>query len=117
MRLAQRFASYFASTYVSPNRALLLKPRCLTIVFLVAIIVALYCLVPRNNGEAESINFKEDPPPCGICPQPTRQVIYAPLFDLPETSSEIVLNSRSSREITITPTFYTLQGEALWVKH
>jgi hypothetical protein len=52
------------------------------------------------------------PASCPVCPPPKRQVIYAPLSDLPEaSSSEIVLNCRSGDDITITPTFYTLDGE------
>jgi hypothetical protein len=40
-------------------------------------------------------------------------MIYAPLIDLPESSgSEIVLNSRSARDLSITPIFYTLEGTA-----
>lgn len=48
---------------------------------------------------------------CPTCAPPSPQVIYAPLFDVPEaTSSEIVLNCRSAHELEITPTFYTLEG-------
>jgi len=39
-------------------------------------------------------------------------MIYAPLIDLPESSgSEIVLNCRSAHDLSITPIFYTLEGE------
>jgi hypothetical protein len=49
---------------------------------------------------------------CPTCSQKQR-TIYAPLFDLPESSgSEIALNCRSAHDLVITPTFYTLEGEA-----
>src|SRR5262245_46541539 len=50
---------------------------------------------------------------CPTCSPAKQRMIYAPLFDLPESSgSEIVLNSRSGHDMVITPTFYTLEGEA-----
>jgi hypothetical protein len=49
---------------------------------------------------------------CPNCGGPAaNQEIYVPLIDLPEaTGSEIVFNSRSPHAITVTPTFYTLDG-------
>ncbi len=50
---------------------------------------------------------------CPTCSQ-KRRIIYAPLFDLPESSgSEIALNCRSAHDLAITPIFYTLEGEAI----
>jgi hypothetical protein len=50
---------------------------------------------------------------CPTCSPAKQRMIYAPLIDLPESSgSEIVLNSRSGHDMVITPTFYTLEGEA-----
>jgi hypothetical protein len=49
---------------------------------------------------------------CPTC-SPQQRMIYAPLFDLPESSgSEIALNCRSAHDMVLTPTFYTLEGEA-----
>ena len=50
---------------------------------------------------------------CPTCSPEKQRMIYAPLFDLPESSgSEIVLNCRSAHDMVLTPTFYTLEGEA-----
>jgi hypothetical protein len=49
---------------------------------------------------------------CPTCSPAKQRMIYAPLIDLPESSdSEIVLNCRSAHELSITPIFYTLEGE------
>lgn len=70
----------------------------------------------RNTAED---NQAQQPKPkvsetCPTCAPPSPQVIYAPLFDIPEAaSSEIVLNCRSAHELEITPTFYTLEGTAI----
>jgi hypothetical protein len=51
---------------------------------------------------------------CPTCKPPTEQIIYAPLFDVPEaSSSEIVLNCRSIHVVDLTPTFYTLDGTSI----
>ena len=51
---------------------------------------------------------------CPNCPPTTEQIIYAPIFDLPEAaSSEINLNCRSPHPINVTPTFYTREGQAI----
>jgi hypothetical protein len=51
---------------------------------------------------------------CQKCSEPGQQVIYAPIFSLPEAASgEIVLNCRSPHEMEVTPTFYTLDGTAI----
>jgi hypothetical protein len=53
-------------------------------------------------------------PNCKSCSPLRQRVIYAPLIDLPDASgSEIVLNCRSTRDVPITPTFYTLEGQAI----
>jgi hypothetical protein len=51
---------------------------------------------------------------CPTCSPTKQRMIYAPLFDLPESSgSEIVLNCRSAHDLVITPIFYTLEGKAV----
>lgn len=48
------------------------------------------------------------------CAPPGDHEIYIPLTDLPEArGGELVFNSRSPREMEVTPTFYTLDGEAV----
>jgi hypothetical protein len=45
------------------------------------------------------------------CSTPGDQVIYIPLVDLPEArDSELVFNSRSPKELEVTPTFYKRDG-------
>jgi hypothetical protein len=72
---------------------------------------------PERNGKianAERLKSKEHPSTCPTCAPPTAQVIYAPLIDVPDAfSSEIVLNCRSSHDLQMTPTFYTLEGSAI----
>jgi hypothetical protein len=69
------------------------------------------------DGESKSNPMQAQrpgrPAPCPTCSSPKiKRVIYAPLFNLSEaTGSEIVLNSRTPDGITITPTFYTLEGQ------
>jgi hypothetical protein len=44
-------------------------------------------------------------------------MIYLPLIDLPEAQgSELVFNSRSPKEVEVTPTFYKLDGTAIVAK-
>jgi hypothetical protein len=51
---------------------------------------------------------------CKHCSPPADQIIYLPLLDLPEArSSELVFNSRSPKEMEVTPTFYKLDGTAV----
>ena len=51
---------------------------------------------------------------CSTCAPPSPQVIYAPLFDVPDAaSSEIVLNCRSAHEMEVTPTFFTIEGKPI----
>ena len=58
----------------------------------------------------KDINLKT----CGTCPPETTQVIYAPLFDVPEVaSSELVLNCRSAHDLAMMPTFYSLDGRVI----
>lgn len=51
---------------------------------------------------------------CANCSPPGDQVIYIPLTDLPEAhGGELVFNSRSTKEIAVTPTFYKRNGAAI----
>lgn len=62
----------------------------------------------KQNGEGSK--GKQSIQPL-TCPAPTKQIIYAPLIDLPEaSSSEINLNCRSSHPMDVTPTFYKADG-------
>jgi len=48
---------------------------------------------------------------CPTCSPAKQRMIYAPLFDVPESSgSEISLNCRSAHDLVITPTFYAAAG-------
>src|SRR5438067_1964216 len=74
-------------------------------------------LVESRSRPGDYENPAQQKPPAASCPScsPAKdRVIYAPLFDLPESSgSEIVLNCRSGeRDVPVTPTFYTLDGKA-----
>lgn len=54
------------------------------------------------------------PTPCNTCPPPSPRRIYAPAIELNEAQKcEIVLNSRSANPIEVTPTFYTMSGDAV----
>ena len=56
---------------------------------------------------------KFSPTPNRCCANEGKQLIYAPLVELPESSgTEINLNCRSPRIVDVTPTFFTQQGEA-----
>ncbi len=51
---------------------------------------------------------------CPNCSPPGNQVLYIPLTDLPEAQGgELVFNSRSPKEMEVTPTFYKLDGTAV----
>lgn len=51
------------------------------------------------------------PDKCPHCSPPGNQEIYIPLTELPESrGGEIVFNSRSPKEMEVTPTFYKLDG-------
>jgi hypothetical protein len=51
---------------------------------------------------------------CPVCAQSGPQSIYAPLIELEESSgTEINLNCRSTHALDVTPTFYTIQGDAV----
>jgi len=65
------------------------------------------------NGQQSIAQSSQGGASCPTCSPEKQRMIYAPLFDLPESSgSEIVLNCRSAHDLVITPTFYTLEGEA-----
>jgi hypothetical protein len=65
--------------------------------------------IPNQKVEGQS-----NPRSCPTCAPPQQQVIYAPTIGFDEVRrSEIVLNSRSSRIMEITPTFYTAEGRAI----
>lgn len=64
------------------------------------------------NGQQSVAQSSQGGATCPTCSKKQR-MIYAPLFDLPESSgSEIALNCRSAHDMVLTPTFYTLEGEA-----
>lgn len=52
---------------------------------------------------------------CGHCAPAGNQLIYMPLAELAEArgGGEIVFNSRSAKEMEVTPTFYKLDGTAV----
>lgn len=51
---------------------------------------------------------------CRRCAPPGDQSIYVPLVDLPEAKGgELVLNSRSVKDVTVTPVFYKRSGDVV----
>jgi hypothetical protein len=94
----------------------------LTIFFLLACcaLVFNYSTASLKNGHGKArsvvpgsrIQAQVSPTTCPTCASPKKQLIYAPLIELPDAaSSEIVLNCRSSHDMDITPTFYTTEGQ------
>lgn len=68
----------------------------------------------RSVLPGSRIQAQGSPVTCPTCASPKKQLIYAPVIELPDaTSSEIVLNCRSSHDMDITPTFYTIAGEPI----
>jgi hypothetical protein len=66
---------------------------------------------PASTNKIAPLSQQQVAGSCPRCQPPTPQVIYAPLFDLPELgASEIVLNCRSPQVLDMTPTFYTMSG-------
>jgi len=71
---------------------------------------------PRSSSPASGVGQntaqqQKDKNGCPHCSPPGNQVIYIPLIDLPEArGSELVFNSRSPKEMDVTPTFYKLDG-------
>ena len=67
-----------------------------------------------NFPTPQKVNGQSASQSCPTCSPPTQQIIYAPTIGLPEaTGSEIVLNCRSSQVMDVTPTFYTVDGQAI----
>jgi hypothetical protein len=69
----------------------------------------------RARAQTKETNTsKKSAPAPRVCAPADSQMIYIPLFELPEaTGSEIVFNSRSPHTLDITPTFYTTDGQAI----
>ena len=66
----------------------------------------------QNAPQPKDKNSTKDK--CHSCAPPGNQSIYIPLIDLPEAQgSELVFNSRSTKEMTVTPTFYKRNGTAI----
>lgn len=69
---------------------------------------------PRQGETPGEGGGRPRPERCRSCPDPSPQKIYAPTIALPDApGSQIVLNCRSSKEMEVTPTFYTAEGEAV----
>lgn len=63
-------------------------------------------------SKAKLANTGTNTPQCPACSNVGTQTIYAPLIELAESSgTEINLNCRSPRVMTVKPTFYTKKGE------
>ena len=88
--------------------------RILMRFFVVSLCVAclgLLWLWERPDQSLSASQLPNPSPPCHGCRESSEQIIYAPVFDLPEASdSEIVFNCRSPQVMEVTPTFYTAEG-------
>lgn len=79
-----------------------------------AFAILIFFISSTSYAQTTNINIATGTQQCPTCSPPTQQTIYAPTIGLPEaTDSEIVLNCRSSQTMTVTPTFYTSDGEAI----
>ena len=79
-------------------------------------LIVLVALIGLANFTSPlKVDVKAQPPRgCPTCSESTLRTIYAPTIGVPEVSgSEIVLNSRSIQVMSVTPTFYTGDGEAI----
>jgi hypothetical protein len=97
----------------------------LTVVILFALIgysvIVSHSKEGRNPDDSDGQKYSQEKTPfrkddkCPNCGGPAaNQEIYVPLIDLPEAkSSEIVFNSRSPHAISVTPTFYRLDGSVV----
>ncbi len=104
-----------------------LRTVCLVLSVTAAII--LICVLNSNRARANFHSIQQQsnqpvslpkprvnptPNKCNGCSQEGVQVIYAPLVQLPGSSrTEINLNCRSYRTVSVTPTFFTQQGHTL----
>jgi hypothetical protein len=76
---------------------------------LLGVLVVLSSITPPLNSKVKGQNQS-----CPTCSQPTQRTIYAPTISLPEAGgSDIVLNCRSTHVMEATPTFYTVDGDAI----
>lgn len=88
--------------------------------FATTLILSTVCAVAVGiylRAHAQTKNARTSPKPAAHprqCAPADSQMIYIPLFELPEaTGSEIVFNSRSPRTLEVTPTFYTTEGKTI----
>jgi hypothetical protein len=64
-----------------------------------------------NNGDPQQTKGQKNKNKCPNCAPPGDQSIYVPLIDLPEAQgSELVFNSRSTKDVAVTPVFYKRDG-------
>ncbi|HEX8846843.1 MAG TPA: IPT/TIG domain-containing protein [Pyrinomonadaceae bacterium] len=64
-----------------------------------------------DNAPPQKQNKNARKNDCPSCSPPGDQLIYIPLTDLPEAQGgELVFNSRSPKEMEVTPVFYKLDG-------
>src|SRR5215204_3352673 len=67
-----------------------------------------------DGGEPRRKNEDKDKNRCKECAQVGNQSIYVPLIELPEArDGELVFNSRSTKEMPVTPIFYKRDGSAV----
>ncbi|HEX8565743.1 MAG TPA: hypothetical protein VF648_08730 [Pyrinomonadaceae bacterium] len=100
---------------ILPNKKALYFVLITLLIGLSGVAFSAYLKVSGQTAEAQGDKPGETTAQqCPTCRPPTPQVIYAPLIDLREaSSSEIVLNCRSSHVIDAVPTFYTDTGEPI----
>jgi hypothetical protein len=108
---------------ILPNKKTLYFVLLTVLIGLSGVAFSLYLKVGVQAAKTDGNQTEETTAQqCPTCRPPTPQVIYAPLFNLSEaSSSEIVLNCRSSHPIEAVPTFYTdegtpIVGEAIQLK-
>lgn len=100
---------------ILPNKKALYFVLLTLLIGLSGVAFSAYLKVSGQTSEAQGDKPGETTAQqCPTCRPPTPQVIYAPLINLREaSSSEIVLNCRSSHVIDAVPTFYTDTGEPI----
>jgi hypothetical protein len=107
----------FVKTTIGSTRSLLLAVVSVIAIMLAGSLLPITSAIGnkkpvKNNTTARREN--KDNTKCSKCSEPSNQIIYLPLIDLPEAQgSELVFNSRSPKEKEVTPIFYKADGTAI----
>ncbi len=90
------------------------KSRAFYFSLIAAICLAFVGAVALPKQKAEAQGQRREKKKYQPAPHtPANQTVYAPLIDLPgQTEAEIAINNRSSHNMEINPTFYSVSGQA-----